>query len=97
MAVPRLDLSLAAKSDISNIWRYTAEKWSVEQADAYYESIANALDDIAKGNIVGIPVDIRHGVQKHLLMSHAIYFRASAHAIEVLRVLHQSMDVRRHL
>lgn len=97
MGVLRLDLSPAAKSDISNIWRYTAENWSVEQADACYDGIADALDDIAKGYTIGMPVDVRHGVQKYLLMSHVIYFRTSANAIEVLRVLHQSMDVRRHL
>lgn len=53
MAVPRLDLSAAAKSDISNIWRYTAEKWSVEQADAYYESIANAATSNRYMKLIG--------------------------------------------
>lgn len=59
--------------------------------------IGDALDDLARGDIVGIPVDIRPGIRKYLLLSHAIYSRTTADAIEILRILHQSMDVRRHL
>ena len=82
---------------MSDIWRYTAEQWSEERADGYYQGIADALADLAAGNSIGIPVDVRPGVQKCLFNSHAIYFRVSGQTIQILRILHQAMDARRHL
>lgn len=33
------ELSYLALKDIDNIWTYTATKWSVAQANKYYEQI----------------------------------------------------------
>lgn len=97
MAAPRLDLSLAAKADIDAIWQYTASTWSIDQADNYFNGIADALENLAYRRIAGTAVDIRPGIQKCLHGSHAIYFRWSVERLEILRILHQSMDVSRHL
>ena len=41
--------------------------------------------------------DIRSGYRKTACGSHMIYFRQDGDDIEVIRILHQSMDVGRHL
>ena len=39
-------LSEKALEDINNIWIYTAENWSVEQADRYYNLIIDEIEYI---------------------------------------------------
>ena len=43
-------LTPAAQADLAAIWTYTAEIWSVAQADAYVSGIRNAL-----GMLLDIP------------------------------------------
>jgi toxin ParE1/3/4 len=37
-------LTPAAQADLAAIWTYSAEAWSVSQADAYVSGLKNALD-----------------------------------------------------
>ena len=37
-------LSKEAIYDVENIWFYTFEKWSVEQADRYFNLLMNEID-----------------------------------------------------
>jgi toxin ParE1/3/4 len=39
---------------------------------------------------------IRAGYRRHRVEQHIIYFRTAAHAIAVIRILHQRMDALRH-
>ena len=39
-------ISAKAVEDINNIWIYTAENWSVEQADRYYNLIIDEIEYI---------------------------------------------------
>ena len=82
---------------MSGIWRYTAERWSADQADFYYDGIADSFEGIAAGLIMGLPISTRRNIQKYLFRSHAIYFRVSNNTVQIIRVLHQSMDERQHL
>jgi len=42
--------------------------------------------------------EVRPGYRKHAVGSHTLYYRiASADVIDVVRILHQRMDVDRHL
>lgn len=86
-----------ARTDLDDIWHYTRHKWSDEQADAYYLAILAALTALQSGASVGAPVHARAGYRRHLVGSHAIYYRPVSTGIEVVRVLHQSMDAKRHL
>jgi len=40
-------LTPRARADLEEIWRYTAEQWSVEQADAYVGALADSFALIA--------------------------------------------------
>ncbi|WP_369684713.1 type II toxin-antitoxin system RelE/ParE family toxin [Devosia ginsengisoli] len=80
-----------------SIWRYSFEQWSKTQADEYYLALRNQLKAALANPDSGVPVTIRPGHRKLLSGSHFIYYRAVDDGIEIIRVLHQNMDVRRHL
>lgn len=53
---------------------------------------------IAEGRISSLSAeDIRSGYRKAACGSHIIYFRQDGDDIDVIRILHQIMDVGRHL
>lgn len=90
-------LSPMAEADLEDIWIYTAREWSVDQAETYTNDIINMFEDIAAGRRYGRPVSVRAGYLKMLVGRHAIYFQAPGEVIAIIRILHQSMDVERHL
>ena len=90
-------LAPRAEGDLENIWLYTLERWSQNQADNYYADLITAFEKLANGEKKGRSVDIRQGYLKYSVGSHFIFYRHSDTGIDVIRVLHQSMDVERHL
>lgn len=91
-------LSPLAEADLEDIWRYTLENWSANQADRYIGELIEAFEDLAAGRRSGRSAqDIRDGYFKQLVGSHMIYFRRRDEGIDVIRILHGRMDVARHL
>lgn len=92
----KFEISEKAFEDIENIWLYTAEVWSVEQADRYYNLIFDEIDYITKNPLLGrCCKHIRRNYRSTKVKSHLIYyrFRKSEYVVEMIRILHQSMDV----
>jgi len=94
---PYYRLSPKAESDLENIWRYSAEHWSDSQADRYVNEIFSACGDLARGIRKGRNVPIRSGYLKYPVASHFIYYRFRTDQLHVIRILHQRMDLERHL
>lgn len=91
-------LSPAAKSDVEEIWDYTAERWGLDQAESYTQGIRDLCDAVASGKRRGRPVDIRDGYLKMAVGAHMAYFKTRDDGtIVIMRILHQSMDAGRHL
>ncbi len=91
-------ISKAAYSDIENIWLYTFENWSQEQADRYYKLIFEEIEYIVENPNVGTDFGtIRAGYRRSKVKSHYIFYRQGADEIEIIRILHQRMDVEIHL
>ena len=82
-----------ARADLEEIWLYTQKTWSLDQADSYLTDIIQAFEGLAKGMKTGRPVDIREGYLKYPVGSHMIYYRQSPSHIDIVRILHQRMDV----
>lgn len=89
--------SPAAAADLDNIWDYTVEEWGADQADRYTDDIQDTCNNLARGEKRGRSVDVRAGYLKHAVGKHFVFFRTTKAGIEVIRILHQSMDVGRHL
>ena len=90
-------LSPLAEADLENIWDYTVETWSVDQAEIYHTSFVTTFEELARGTKMGRVSDVRDGYFKYAVGLHMIYFKQTDSGIDVIRVLHQKMDVSRHL
>jgi toxin ParE1/3/4 len=97
--VSRYVLSPAAQADLEQIWDYTNDHWGVDQAEEYLREVQRAIERAAANPRIGRDCDeIRPGYRKLAAGSHTLFYRVNAEGIiEVVRVLHQRMDVDRHL
>lgn len=88
-------LSPRAERDLEDIWLYTFENWSAEQADRYQNQIMAAIEGLVNGSRQGRPIDdIRPGYRKLAVASHFLFYRITdAGMIDVIRILHQRMDI----
>ena len=98
MTKARFRISEAAISDLDGIWEFTLHKWSKKQADRYYYLIMNEIEFIA-GNInSGKPMNhVKKGYFASYVKSHMILFKRNKEIVEVIRVLHQKMDIESNL
>ncbi len=85
-----------AIDDLNNIWDYTFEKWSAAQADKYYATIKLACQGIGQNLNIGKEYD---GIREKLLGfksgKHIIFYQSlSEDRIEVIRILHERMDLK---
>lgn len=91
-------LTSAAERDLENIWLYTRQQWSAEQADGYIKILANAFAELAQApKIVPSCDHIRVGYRRRSVDRHMIYFRITDYGIAIVRVLHDRMNALRHL
>lgn len=98
--MPTFILSERAKKDIAEIWRYTVDEWSPDQAERYYNDLIDACDRIASNDsaIARNCDDIRPGLQSITCAHHVIFFRVIASGkVRIVRILHERMDFPRHI
>ena len=89
-------ISEKAIEDIEKIWVYTYEKWSIEQADRYYNLIINEIEYIANNFMSGKSMEhIKEGYRASIVKSHSIFYkRTNDNQLLIIRILHQRMDVK---
>ncbi len=91
-------ISKKAVSDLEEIWRYTVEKWSIQQADRYYNLIIDEINYICKNNSSGKSMcHVRKGYRASKVKSHLIFYKVSNSTIEIIRILHEQMDIENRL
>lgn len=87
-----------AQRDLEEIWEYTATNWSTGQAATYIRQIQHSCDLIADDPRIGRPCDdIRVGYRKFRSGSHFLFYRSAKDGVEMVRILHVSMDFEQHL
>ena len=93
-------ISKKAIADLNNIWNYTADVWSEEQADKYYNLLYTCIkglsvfpDYLRKGYDV-----IKPGLFGYHVGHHIIFYKKKRNGIIWIdRILHEKMDFKRHL
>jgi toxin ParE1/3/4 len=91
-------LSPRAKADLDEIWDFTVRRWGEQQAEDYIRLLVGAIGTVAENPRRGRRCDeVRKGYLRYLAGSHIIFFRRIKSGIEVVRVLHGSMDFEHHL
>lgn len=87
-------ISKKAVIDLNQIWVYTLETWSLAQADRYYSLIFDEIDHICLNPDSGKVMDhVRTGYRASKVKSHLIFYRIVNQTVEVIRILHESMDI----
>lgn len=87
-------ISKQAIVDLEEIWFYTVEKWSIEQADRYHSLIFDEVNFICRNIDAGKPMNhIRKGYRVSKVKSHLIFYRVVNDVVEIIRILHERMDI----
>lgn len=103
-------LSATAEADYRQILRWTVENFGTDQARSYADTLSSALKALSAGPaIVGVKerpeigdaISTLHVARNGRKGRHFVVFRAGCNqgnsVIDVLRLLHDSMDLERHL
>ena len=88
-----------ALEDLIEIWEYTLEKWSENQAEKYYNLIMATCLDLANNPNLGNRYDILSlNVLGYKCGEHIIFYREILkNEIEIERVLHGMMDLKNRM
>ena len=84
----------SAIEDLEEIWSYTFHTWSIEQADRYHSLIYKEIEFLASKPSYGKDLNhIRKGYRSSKVKSHFIFYKYSSSEIEIIRILHENMDI----
>jgi toxin ParE1/3/4 len=91
-------ISPKAEEDLEQIYEYTADRWGLSQAEKYQDLLFDAFTRISSHNLIGkafktTAYDYR---QVHI-GRHLIFYRYDVEYIIVVRVLHDKMDIAKHV
>lgn len=89
-----------AIEDLSNIWKYTLNSWSEQQADIYYKMLIDSCKKISQNPcLLGSKYDeIIDGLRAYQANRHVIFYLIQPDEnILIVRILHQRMDYKKHL
>ena len=90
----RLRVSGPARADLAHIGDHTARMWGAAQKRKYLGLIKDKLEALRRTPGLGAPRDdIAEGLRILVAGRHAIFYRETQTELEIVRVLHCSMDV----
>jgi len=96
--MPAFRLTKKAIDDLRSIARYTQKTWGRTQRNKYLSKLDESFHILAQEPHLGQTCDeIRQGYRKHHVGRHLIFYRHVAARIEIIRILHERMDVASHL
>jgi toxin ParE1/3/4 len=92
------EISKLALKDLNDIWEYSTDQWSKQQANRYYKEIIEAIREICNNSEIGMPIDyVKPGHRRINVKSHMIVYKIKKEVIYIDRILHQKMDIDKHL
>jgi toxin ParE1/3/4 len=93
-----LRLRPKARRDIAGIWTYTHRHWTRAQADRYVGAIRAEIERLREKPSLGRPVkNAQAPFLKRKTGSHVIFYLIDDRVLDIVRVLHESMDFAIHL
>ncbi len=96
--MPKFALRPRARADLDGIWAYTVETWGLEQAQTYVRALNRAFITLAKKPELGRLYDeVYEGLRVYPSGRHLVFYFVTNNGIDVVRVLHERMDIRSHL
>ena len=95
----KYSLTKKAVEDLENIWNYTLNEWSEEQADKYYLELIEGCEYLASNPNFGKNYEkIDLDIFGYLVNMHIIFFqKIKVDEILVVRILHASSDLKNRI
>lgn len=95
----RFKLTNKAVEDLTQIWNYTFDKYSENQADTYYHLILDNCRKLAgKPGLGNSYSDVSPDLLGFKAGRHIIFYRSmEGNEIEITRILHGQMDLKNRL
>lgn len=91
-------LSVEALSDLEKIWFHGADQWGMNRADEYSMKLEKMCEFLAENPAIGTAKEnLYPSLKGHPMGSHTIYYLKQEATILIVRILHQSMDVEKHI
>jgi len=91
-------LSPRAQQDIDEIWDYTAERWSIAQAEICIRQLCRDIKAVAARPTIGRACpEVRKDYYKHPSGSHFLFYRRIGGGVDIVRILHARMDFAQHV
>jgi toxin ParE1/3/4 len=83
-----------AIEDLEEIWLYTFQTWSLEQADRYHGLIYKEIEFLSAKPEAGKDLQhVRKGYRSSKIKFYFIFYKYSTAEIEIVRILHEKMDI----
>ena len=96
--MPSFRLTERAKADLRTIGRYTQATWGREQRNRDLARLDASFHLLAREPHRGRACDdIRQGYRKYHVGRHLNFYRESPEGVEIIRILHDRMDIESHL
>jgi toxin ParE1/3/4 len=84
--------------DLEDIWFYTFNEWSLDQANLYQDLLDRGISKIAENPFQGKSLDnLKLGYYKFNVQHHSIFYYIEESSVVIVRILHEMMDTGRHL
>lgn len=93
----KLKLRAAAARDLDTIFDYGATRHGVETATSYLRDLQAGMDRLLDYPELGTDSGIRPDLRSLGVREHRIFYRVEGKAVVIVRVLHKTMDIGRHL
>jgi toxin ParE1/3/4 len=103
----RVRLGAAAELDFANILKWTTENFGARQSRVYRDTLVQAIGELADGpDVAGSKardeiapgLHTLHVARRGRRGRHFLVYRATAkRTIEIVRILHDSMELQRHI
>jgi toxin ParE1/3/4 len=95
--MPSYDITLAAETDLRDIWRYTYKTWGFDQAEKYFDQIEACCEAVGDGRARSKVLEgLQEGVHIHRCEHHFIVWLAGTRPV-IIAILHERMDFVRRL
>lgn len=92
-------ISHKAIADLDSIWDYTVKNWSEKQADKYYSQLYTCIQSLYElpDYLEKEYNEVKPGLYGYHIGHHIIFYKKGKdNSVWIDRILHESMDFRRH-
>ena len=90
-------LTQGADNDLGSIYEYTTLAFGLERAQTYVTGLHERFEDLAARPALGRSAEpLAPGLRRYPYRSHVVFYVPDDKGVLIVRVLHQSMEPKRH-